>query len=86
MSNQDGWVEWREPYGEGPEPIMCRMSVEDAIAVSKRTIVAMGHPVPTDEHALAEFLVVHWAERIPPETEERNPADKMAESVIRGWA
>ncbi|RZN19506.1 hypothetical protein [Bradyrhizobium sp. Leo121] len=50
--------EWVEPFGEGPEPVHCRMSSRDIIAAQKRR---PEYANATDQQALDDFIVVNWA-------------------------
>jgi len=57
-------VEWLEPCPGGPEGTMVvvqRMKVEQAIDQQKGSAALKGFSYPSDEMALDDFCVVHWA-------------------------
>lgn len=61
------WIEWVEPFGPNNEPVFFRVPPETAIAVQKAT-AKQANPdfvYPSDQAALDDFIVVHWATRVP---------------------
>lgn len=60
------WVEWIEPFGPNNEPVFCRVLRETAIATQKVLTekAKPGFIYETDEQALDDFVVVHWAKII----------------------
>jgi hypothetical protein len=56
-------IEWVEPIGPNSEPVYCRISEKTAVAVQRSA--ALQSPkkyiYPTDDAAIEDFLVVHWA-------------------------
>jgi hypothetical protein len=63
-------IEWVEPFGPNSEPVYCRVTEQTAIATQRH----IGRTMPTpyeyesDERALEDFMVVHWAESVTEET------------------
>lgn len=52
------WIEWVEPFF-GSEAVYCRVTAETAIhSMQKR------YPELSDDDALYEFIVVHWAQEV----------------------
>jgi len=60
------YVEWCEPWdGDDFTPnLVCRLSVEDAILVQKRSAKSKGHEYETDEQALDDFKAIYWATEV----------------------
>jgi hypothetical protein len=60
------YIEWIEPFGPNNEPVFCRVPVATAIATQRH--IALTSPkqyeYPTDQAALEDFIVCHWADRI----------------------
>ena len=54
------WIEWVEPFGPNNEPVYMRVEESTAIAVMKKM-----HPELADQEALEDFIVVHWAAKLP---------------------
>ena len=61
MKMDDKWVEWAEPYGPNSEPRFCQVSKTTAVAVARAAAAQKGHQYATDEDALLDFVIVHWA-------------------------
>jgi hypothetical protein len=60
------WIQWVEPFVEtdtGTEPVIMRVSVPAAVAQARKTAALAGGKYDSDEEALADFMVVHWAVR-----------------------
>jgi hypothetical protein len=55
------WVEWIEPFGPKSEPVYCRVPESTAIASMQDRARRKGHEYATDEEALTDFMVIHWA-------------------------
>jgi hypothetical protein len=51
------WIEWIEPFGDGNEAVIMRMLPADVAAVQRRREPRY----ETDEQAIEDFMVVHWA-------------------------
>lgn len=60
MYTKKEWVEWVEPFGMGNEPVYSRVDKQTAIKHARRCAETGGNPL-SDEEALYEFMVVHWA-------------------------
>jgi hypothetical protein len=50
------WVEWIEPFGPNSEPVYLSCPATTAVAV-----MMQAHPYESDQEALDDFIVVHWA-------------------------
>lgn len=60
----DDFVEWVEPFIES-EPVYMRVSVAIAIKYQKHKAKSLhGYIYATDDEALEDFVVVHWAKII----------------------
>jgi hypothetical protein len=62
-------VEWIEPYHSCPDgsylgTLTCRLPVEVAIASRKEMVKGTDFTYESDEQALDDFIVVHWAKVI----------------------
>jgi hypothetical protein len=55
------WIEWIEPFGPNNEPVYCRVPTSTAIAVAKYIAAKQGHMYESDQDALDDFIIVHWA-------------------------
>jgi hypothetical protein len=59
------YVEWIEPFDtSGSIPLICRLTVEDAIKFQLGAPERAGNTVfkyESDEQALDDFMAVHWA-------------------------
>lgn len=57
------WVEWIEPFGPNNEPVYLRVPESTAIASAKHRWGS--HPTrpgySSDQDALDDFMIVHWA-------------------------
>ncbi len=60
MSN-NRWVEWIEPFGPNNEPVYLSVPETTAIACMKDSAKRRGKFYLSDEQALDDFVVVHWA-------------------------
>lgn len=60
---ENGFIEWIEPFGPKGEPVYMRVPYSTAIAVAKTAAASKGHSYASDEQALEDFIVVHWARR-----------------------
>lgn len=56
-------LEYIEP-GENDEPVVVRLSQEDAIRSMKELRARQGYVYASDEEALQDFLVVNWATEV----------------------
>jgi hypothetical protein len=59
------YVEWVEPhYGpeELPVDVFLRCTIAHAINFARNTAEKLGHSYASDEDALDDFIVTHWAE------------------------
>ena len=54
-------VAWVEPFGPNSEPMECRVTRATAIAVAKAVAAKRGLEYISDEDALEDFKVIHWA-------------------------
>lgn len=61
MSDQD-WVTWVGPLGQDSETQYCFATVADAISVQRKVAKSYGHEYESDQAALDDFMVVHWAQ------------------------
>jgi hypothetical protein len=60
-------IEWYEPYdAEGKLNLICRMTKEDAIQAQykARDQVRPGFVYESDQQALDDFMVIHWAREV----------------------
>lgn len=58
-------IEWIEPFGPSNEPVFCRVLPETAIAYQRRNALqAKNYEYESDEAALEDFMIVHWASKI----------------------
>lgn len=65
LIDPDNWViRVDEPDGHG-KPIITDHSIKDAINTIRGHCKQKGIPEPSDEDAIADFIVVHWAELLP---------------------
>lgn len=63
MSN---YIEWDEPFGTGVSWYTCRALKDDIIKYMKEEYQLQfkahpNYPYKTDEEALQDFMVIHWA-------------------------
>ena len=58
------WIEWVEPFDKKANPVYMRVSKETAIAAQKEIAKKLNKPYSSDEEALEDFMVVHWAKII----------------------
>lgn len=59
--SKDDLVEWDDPLGDGSEGCTSRATVADVIAFQRRREPRY----QSDAEALDDFMVVHWARRVP---------------------
>lgn len=55
------YVEWVEPGEKDSLPVFCCMPADWAIVFQHHYAVVNGRSYPTDQDALQDFLVIHWA-------------------------
>ena len=69
LPDQD-WIEWIEPFGPDNEPVFCRVTVRTAVAAQKFSSAQAkeGFTYVSDEDALDDFMVVHWANHVSRES------------------
>jgi hypothetical protein len=60
QDEDNGWVEWVEPFGPNSEPVVCQVTTKTAIAYMREN-----HPELSPKQALEEFVIVNWAARKP---------------------
>lgn len=55
------YVEWDEPYDgeQDPPHVLLRMTIEDAVRAMRRK--DKYNQYQSDEQALDDFIVIHWA-------------------------
>ena len=61
------WVEWAEPFGPNCEPAYKRCRESTAIAAAHKVALEHNYTYKSDDEALADFMVVHWASFCPEE-------------------
>ena len=65
MILEQDWIEWIEPFGPNNEPVYCRVTAKTAIVTQKFSSSAKdGFVYASDEDALDDFMVVHWANHV----------------------
>jgi hypothetical protein len=67
------WIEWIEPFGPNGESVYCRVTPETAIAQMKYAATfsnagKAGFKYATDQEALDDFMIGHWAIKIEEES------------------
>lgn len=63
MEDKPCWITWVEPYGSGSETVYSFMKVEEVITAQKRHAYnKRKYQYSSDEEALYDFMVVHWAQ------------------------
>ena len=65
------WIEWVEPFGFTQKTVHCRIKEQDAIEETKATGLKMGRVYESDDRALEDFMVAHWASFSPPAEVEK---------------
>ena len=65
LIDPDNWVIRVDEPGPDNKPIITDHSIKDAINTIRGFCKQEGHPDPSDEDALADFIAVHWAELRP---------------------
>ena len=64
------WIEWVEPFlsdvvNLDGDPVFCRVKPATAIAAQRYSAMqAKNYDYPTDEQALEDFMIVHWAKKV----------------------
>jgi hypothetical protein len=57
------WIEWIEPFVDS-EPVYLRVSPETAILSMKKSTASIGFTYKSDQDALDDFIIGHWAKII----------------------
>ena len=67
------YLEWADPWealdaelGAFTACVSHRATVHHCIGIARHYIASKGHPQPSDEDALLEFIAIMWAEPVPP--------------------
>jgi len=63
------YVEWQEPFGQGKYGYICRAKKEEVIRYMRDEYQYQftnhpNYPYKSDEEALADFLIIHWAKLV----------------------
>jgi len=64
------WIEWVEPFladavNLDGDPVFCRVKPATAIAAQRYIAMqAKKYDYPTDDEALMDFMIVHWAQKV----------------------
>lgn len=61
ISSEEDMVEWVEPFGPDDQPAFIRVAKSTAVAYQKHNASIKKYTYETDEDALIDFMVVHWA-------------------------
>lgn len=56
------YVEWVEPWStDFKETLILRLTLKDTISVQKKQAAKIGYKYESDQKALEDFMMVHWA-------------------------